>query len=277
MKYFKILFLAVVSFSFISCQTMQSPAPLALNDKSSGIAIAAYTTERGNTRQFKKIYLVKLDKNADENALFTRTNIIHTNFIRGNYIYLLNAEPGDYVAVGGHYGQDSSNTSTKSSSGGFSLGGVSISSASSSGTSSSRNGKGEGKRIVYFSKEMIKSTKVTVAESQMAFMGEYQVQTKQIKTPDVAQMHYYKVVEPEKRGKTSFMGVGLRNFVMGAVSGSGSATNSQQGKARRAVRNKDSEMRFLKTAEDDLKGGGWADRIQNQKIDLLVGKPGGSF
>lgn len=269
MKYLEILFLTVVSSSLISCQTISAPAPLALNDKSSGIAIAVFIKEFGETRQPEKVYFVKMDQNADENFLFTRTNIIQTNFIRGNYIYLLNAEPGDYAAVGGHYGPKSSTARTSSS-------GWTITTGSGS-ASSTKKDEDKSTRIVYFPKEMIKSTRVTVTPGMMAFMGEYQVRTKQLKKPDDAQMHYYKVIEPEKRGKTSFKDIGLRNFVLGALSGPENVTYSQQGEVTGVVRNKNSEARFLKTAEYDLKGGGWSDRIQNQWIDLVAGKPGSSF
>ena len=264
MRYLKILLMAVVSSSLVACQTI--PAPMALNDKSSGIAIAVFIKEFGGVHQPEKIYFIKLDENADENALFSRTNIIQTNFRRGNYIYLLNAEPGNYAAVGGYEGP-TSNTRTTSS-------GWVITTGSGS---SSKKDEDKSTKITYFPKEMIKSTRVTVTPGMMAFMGEYQIRTKQLKKPDDAQMHYYKVIEPEKRGKTAFKDIGLRNLFLGALSGPESVTYSQQGEVTGAVRNKQSEARFLKTAETDLEGGGWSDRIQNQYLDLIVGKPGSSF
>ena len=262
----KLFFVAVISTGLISCQTI--PAPMALNDKSSAIAIAVFIKEFGGSRQPEKLYLVKMDKDADENSIFTRTNIIQTNFIRGNYIYLLNAEPGNYAAVGAFYGPEStSNTRTTSS-------GWKITTTTGGGFSNKQN-EDKSTWIVYFPKEMIKSTRVTVTPGRMAFMGEYMVGTRQLKSPDGAQLHYYKVIEPEKRGKTAFKDIGLRNLVLGALSVN--EAQSLQGEVKKYVRDKGAEVRFLKTAETDLEGGGWSDRIQNQYLDLTLGKPGSSF
>ena len=266
MRYLKVLLITAVVSSLISCQTI--PAPMALNDKSSAIGIAVFIKEFGGNRQPEKLYLVKLDKDADESSLFTRTNIIQTNFIRGNYIYLLNAEPGDYAVVGGFYGPESaSNTRTTSS-------GWKITTTTGGGFSNKQN-EDKSTWIVYFPKEMIKSTRVTVTPGRMAFMGEYMVGTRQLKSPDGAQMHYYKVIEPDKRGKISFKDIGLRHLVLGALSVK--EARSQQGEVKSFVRNKGAEARFLKTAQTDLEGGGWSDRIQNQYLDLTLGKPGSSF
>ena len=107
-----------------------------------------------------QVFLVKLE---DGSEAFSATELIPSNYSNRKQVYLLNADPGRYVAVAAGLG------STKEA---------------------------------FFSMAMISDTEVTVGPQEMAFMGEYVVSTStKMKNADEAQAHYYRLHLPGVAGR----------------------------------------------------------------------------
>ena len=92
-------------------------------------------------------------------AFFKPTRVLPSNYARGKYIYLLNAQPERYVAVAFFRRQVVRGAPTSQYS-------------------------------VYFSEDLIKVTEITVHPAGMSFMGEFDVDTSVgLKKADKAQLH----------------------------------------------------------------------------------------
>ncbi|MFQ5528637.1 MAG: hypothetical protein ACE5GX_20575, partial [Thermoanaerobaculia bacterium] len=140
-----------------------------------------------------EIFFVKLE---DGEEAFGATDLIPSNYSNKKQVYLLNADPGRYVAVAAGLG------STKGPAvgvplGGGKVGGVDVSFGMSSGTTIDYS--------AFFSIAMISETETRVVPQEMAFMGEYLVSTStKMKKADAAQAHYFRLLLPAEAGKKKF-------------------------------------------------------------------------
>lgn len=159
-----------------------------------------------------KLYFVKADEGIDP---FSQDSLIPSNFSGGGVLYALNLEPGKYVAVAGEY------TNTKEINDEVVITQV----------------------MVYFEKNLIKKSEVTVTEGRIAFMGDYQIQTTAVKyeEPDRAQEHYMDIV----KGDTVMFG------------------HLTEKKTDQRT-----EKRFLRFAKKQLKGSVWYRQIKNRRAEL---------
>jgi hypothetical protein len=127
-----------------------------------GISVKTLTLKVFKNRQ-DTVYFVKLDEK-DDNLLVTK--LIPSNYTRGDYAYLINAEPGKYAAVASFFQQ----------------------------TDNSYNS--------FYDLNTIKNNVITVGPKQIAFMGAITVENhyKNIynnieKNGDKAQLHYYNLLK----------------------------------------------------------------------------------
>ncbi|MCF6208985.1 MAG: hypothetical protein L3J61_06365, partial [Ghiorsea sp.] len=117
----------------------------------------------------------------DEIVYFIRVdhsqNMLQPSFIQSNYakdgrIYLLNALPGEYMAIAYSYG---------------------VPTGSTSGPQSNRY-------LVYFSKDLVKQTHVSIGQGQIAFAGNYILSASLIGLKltgmDYVQRHYRNIMNP---------------------------------------------------------------------------------
>ncbi|MCZ6726881.1 MAG: M48 family metalloprotease [Acidobacteria bacterium] len=119
----------------------------------------------GSRPQASRVFFVKLEDGEETlgERAFAATDLIPSDYSHKKQVFLLNAEPGRYVAVAAVL--------------------TSLNSSSS--------------RTAFFSMAMIAETEVTVGPQEMAFMGEYSVSTsRKMKMADQAQAHYYRVLLP---------------------------------------------------------------------------------
>lgn len=101
------------------------------------------------------VFFVKVDEDVN---IETATEIYRTDFNRKKQVYLLNVEPGRYVAVGAYAESNAANVPSEN---------------------------------VYFDKETIAATEVQVEAGKITFMGDIVVKVKTgMKKADNAQNHY---------------------------------------------------------------------------------------
>ena len=108
-----------------------------------------------------QVYFAKID---GENGLFQQ-QIIRSNFFKAGRVYLFNAPPGMYVAVGTFVLKSMPDQSSKFT--------------------------------TFFSKELVEQSKVMVRENDFVFMGSYVVDTSVgLDGADDVQTHYQNVIAP---------------------------------------------------------------------------------
>ena len=127
-----------------------------------GVSIKTITLKIFKNRQ-DTVYFVKLAE-TDEGLLATK--IIPSNYSRGDYVYLINAEPGKYIAIASFF-QQSDNTYNS-----------------------------------FFDLNTIQNTMTVVRPGQIAYMGDITVENhlKNIynnieKNGDKAQLHYFNLLK----------------------------------------------------------------------------------
>jgi hypothetical protein len=140
-----------------------------------------------------EVFFVKLK---DGNEPFDATDLIVSNYADKSHVYLLNAEPGRYVAVAAGLGTTDGPAIGVTVAG--QVGGVPVTFGMTFGVTIRANS--------FFSMEMISDTEVTVVPQEMAFMGDYVVSmdTKMKKQGDEAQAHYYRLLLPGMAEKSNF-------------------------------------------------------------------------
>ncbi|MFC1479784.1 hypothetical protein ACFL6F_04220 [Planctomycetota bacterium] len=236
------ILLLVVLFG--GCATIPVEEPQA---KKGVIAINATVFLKGDllnwfpgTIQPIHAYFVKLDKGAD---MFKQTKIIRSNQTVGDDMYLLNAEPGTYVAIGLQAVQERDKKEEEKK-------------------HAYDNTKMRFFKEVFFPKKLIKMTKVTVKPDSAAYMGMYMVSepkfTERSKILDDAQKHYYKVVAPmvyKVPGYKVMDDMGMDYRVFGAVL---------------SVFRKDTkyEIKFLKRGMRTFKKSQWVPIFQKKLQEL---------
>ncbi len=146
-----------------------------------------------------EVFFVKLEDGQEPSGAqaFGATHLIPSNYAHKKQVYLLNAEPGRYVAVAA--GLDSTDVPLT----GVTLAGMQV------GRADVTFGMSFGMKIKsnsFFSMSMISDTEVTVVPQEMVFMGDYVVSmnTKMKKQGDEAQAHYYRLLLPGMAEKSNF-------------------------------------------------------------------------
>lgn len=125
----------------------------------------------GPTMSAVQVYFVRLEERA---GILEATHVLPSNFTGNKQVYLLNCQPGRYVAVGGELGARTVHMAQ-----------------TMSGT----------RRIdykVFLDHDSIAATEIVVAPGALAFMGEVVVDSKvKINQADAAQSHFLRLVEPD--------------------------------------------------------------------------------
>jgi len=167
------------------------------------------------------IYFVKL---SDGENILEGTNLIKANYSRLENLYLLNATPGRYIAVAAGY----INQGT-----GIGIGPFSI--------------RIDSEHVLLFPESLVKQTEVSVQSNQVCYMGQYNVrQNLSFSDLDATQTYYYDVVVPEHLGKEF-----KRETDMAIRHGSIC-------EAKSAVKDEESEKKFLEATRSNFKGTDWA-------------------
>ena len=232
MKILKNVLITIVLAGIAGCATTPPPPPLppAIDSEQRsiiGISLEVRAPIKAFSNNPDAVYFVKIDEEAD---LFTKGNFILSNYYRDGQAYLLNAKPGRYVAVACYrkvspLGQKSSNYTT------------------------------------FFSKELIKLTDVTVNPGEVAFMGEYVIDSSAgLNEADSAQLQYAQIIAPGK--STSISG-----SIFSAMFG-GEQDAFYKGSLHVVASDKQVEIKFLTNAIEHFKDSAWISFFQ-KRLDNL--------
>ena len=166
----KTALLLVIPILLVTAIVQAKELPLPEPDAECG-AIAATFRGRapmGNKAPAVQVYFVRRAADVD---IFAAEKVIPANFSRKKQVYLLNAKPGRYVAVGAVL----------------------------------RGGPGGGVFKVFFSKELISQTEVEVTAGTFVFVGDFLIDLKvKMNESDEAQAHYLRLLEPDLARKGYF-------------------------------------------------------------------------
>lgn len=219
------IFVAFVILGLGGCATLPPPQPLDSARAVIGISVKTRQPIKVVSHKPQMMYFIKVDKEED---LYTQGNFIRSDYSKGGQVYLLNAEPGRYAAVGCYM-------------------------------------KGGGIKWVeyttFFPEELIKLTEVAVAPGTIAFMGEYVVdQSVGLKDADDCQLHYLQLIAP------GALTGPIESGVLAAILGHGDYY--YKGSIHEEHCDREAEIRFLTTALEHFKDTGWVNIVERRLEEL---------
>ena len=236
--------IAIVTILLLSgCKSVPPPEPLGSNSSMIALALKNRAPIKLFSNSPDRVYFVRLEEGDNPN---TAISLVPSNYAKGNYIYLLNAEPGRYAAVASMRVQRR----------------MAAPAAPSSGLSISFGAASKSTYTTYFAEDIIEMTQVTVTPGSINFIGEYTVDDAKLKDADQAQLHYYRLIEPgaeKNRGLLSLF--------------AGELEISYQGSLHEVQRDAEAEAKFLAAAKKHLGKAGWSDIITGRRVE--VGTPPG--
>jgi hypothetical protein len=165
----------------MGCATVPPPPRESPDVSVIGVGVSIAAPLWGH-RQAQFVYFIRLD-DAD---LDFRGHPIQSNYNRGKYVYLFNAQPGHYAVVSAGFMEDSQPVTSGTSSsvgGGFSVG-------SSVSMSLHRTIN------AYLPKTLIERSIVTVGPGETVFIGEIVLNKAKWESADEIQRHHYKAMAP---------------------------------------------------------------------------------
>ncbi|MFV1985604.1 MAG: hypothetical protein ACC657_18805 [Thiohalomonadales bacterium] len=182
------------------------------------------------------VYFIRVDNNQS----ILQPSIIRSNYAKDGRVYLLNVLPGKYMAVAYFY---------------------EVPTGSSNGPKSTRY-------LVFFSRELVKKTYVSISKGQVAFAGNYILSTSLIGPRligvDYVQRHYKNMMSPNL--PSVFNPVERTNRLFDDLSNNDEnrvyASYEYRGLILKSERNYDAKNKFMKKASEDLYKGGWSTLIK---------------
>ena len=223
---------------FCSCAaTLPPEKPMSPEKSAIGLSLKVRAPVKVFTNKADAVYFVKLD---EEKSIDAQNKIFHSNYVKGDQIYLLNAEPGKYVAVASYY---------KKNVPAFSAG------PPQSGVSISINPPPENSFVTFFSEETITATEIVVPPGTVTFMGDLVVDNALgMKEADNSQVHFANLLYPG--AKTGFLTMAF------------SGKNYYRGSLNDLEKDTENEAEFLEDALIHLSGTEWT-KIVRMRIDEL--------
>jgi hypothetical protein len=160
------------------------PLPLEAPDPGRGIIgirVSVNSPARMGSSAATAVYFVRVTEDADR---FGAESLINSNYSKGHNVYLLNAKPGRYIAVGCE----------------FTMSGL-------------LGGSGE-RGVAVFSKAAILQTEVEVAAGSIVFMGDIDAQSStKTKEADEAEAHYLRMIDPTAANQAFMARAFTRHYV----------------------------------------------------------------
>jgi len=238
----KIIFFVSIIFGLLGCATTQLPPPNSLGPQRGVIGISVNV--RAPIKVFTNIADMVCFINVDEEEdLYTRGNLIQSNYAKDGKIYLLNAKPGRYAAVIAAFHQTI----------------PIIPAAPTPGFSITINPAGRYSYTTFLPIKMIKSTEVTLVPGGIAFMGDYVVdQSLGFSGADEAQLHYFQLFAPGAKTDVFSMGFSGKCYYKGSLHEEHCGMQD--------------EIDFLSDALEYFKDTGWVNIVQKRLEQLKAEK-----
>lgn len=180
------MWMILVSLAMAACTTPPKPKSNPANAESAALGI--HVKIRAPIRILSEEPDVVVFARVEDGIDLTETYEVYgSTFARDGRAYLMNVEPGTYVAVAAFYEKISRHKADPAD----------IQSATIESTESWRN---------YFSRELIEQTRITVGEGEFAVMG-YLVtnQSMFFGDGDECQNHFMKLIEEDRSGFSKFL------------------------------------------------------------------------
>lgn len=205
------------------------------------------------------VHLVRWSEDGD---VTNQTEVVTSNFQRGNRAYLLNAKPGRYSAIASsEVSAIASDDALVASRAGSRPQLASWRGGGAQSLAKRDNGDDNGADEVfiettYFSRDMIRNSTVEAVPGTITFMGDYVVvRDRAISQGDGAQRHFHPLENPKL----------LDYLGMEVIQTQVSASRSVELEFRR---DKDAELKFLSAALVDLGGTGWESAVRRSLRSL---------
>ncbi len=215
-----------------ACASLPAPTPESSQSAGVAISIRNFAPIGMVWRRPDRVFFMRLEGEGE--PPFTHGELLPSNYAKGGYVLLLNAEPGHYVAVASTRGQSALGGSemTPVYSGSHTSVGVGISVGATDYTT-------------YFSEELIELTKVTVEPGGIAYMGSFSVnQSVGLKDAGPTPLHFYRLMAP---------GHAEMNTVEMMLSGD----YQYRGSLREALQGEVEQAKFRESVRNMLAGTGW--------------------
>jgi hypothetical protein len=200
-----------LSLPLVAACAARPPAPE--SPESCGIVIRLDELLAVNNRTVKvdEVYFARLPDDGAAGELLC-DDIYQTNFIRGEYHYLLNIPPGRYAAIGSYRLVESPTTTF-----GFGVGGGSGGSGGAVYVGKTYSSRDDFTTL--YAEALVRETEVVVDAGTIAFMGDYNVLAEPgMRAADAVQTHYFFQLHPGENHAT----MSLPPFDELALRGSGS-------------------------------------------------------
>jgi hypothetical protein len=225
----KNIFVGFVILGLLGCAaTLPPPKPADSQRAAIGIAVKTRSPITTFTEKPEMVYFIKVDNDED---LYTQGNFIRSNYAKHGQIYLLNAKPGHYAAVGCYIKKRVTMVT---------------------------------EYTTFFPKEIIKLTEVTVAPGTTAFMGEYVIDMSLgLEDADECQRHYCQMIAPG--AFTDPVKMTLAPLL------TGHGDYYYKGSLHEKHLDKEAEIRFLNNALEHFEGTFWTSIIQKRTEELKKG------
>jgi len=170
-------------FAILPTCVSAKPLPLEAPDAERGVIgvkISVLPPARIGSTSASEVYFVRLTEDADR---FHAESMINSNYSKGSHVYLLNAKPGRYVAVGCSFTMP--------------------------------NGA---QAAVVFDEADIVKTEVEIQPGSVVFMGDIDAQSStKTKDSDEAQAHYLRMIAPTAANQTFMARAFTGHYVYTAV------------------------------------------------------------
>ncbi|MFI5304929.1 MAG: hypothetical protein ACHQYP_09070 [Nitrospiria bacterium] len=232
MKISKKIF-ALTMMALSACAEFQ-PVPKSFDQQSSaiGISLEVRGPAKLNTIKMDMVYFIRLD---EKDLPYNKKEVIQSNYSSSDSFYFLNAQPGRYAVVAASsYIERGGNTN---------------------GLPNSTSYR------VFFPKNLINKSVVTVTPGSFNFIGAYTVGTSLgLGDADEAQLHYSNILQPE--GAVSMGNNLFSSMLVGGMSVTYTAN------LKNFNLNKETEKAFLGITEKNLKAAGWTNLIAQRKLAL---------
>ena len=179
---------------FVGCAgRVPPPDPFDAASSAIGLELKMRTPIKITSKKPNLVLFVRLEEGEGVDDVLKKTEVIPSTFCDGEQAYLLNAEPGTYVAVAAVYGKTRNFSASSTSQVG---GGTVTMNTSLRGKETNRN---------YFSRELVEATLTPVPAGSFAFMGRYVTdQSGSFGEGDEMQRYFLWVVEGEGAQKSGF-------------------------------------------------------------------------
>ena len=227
----KALLIALVVTSLPACESLPAPAPM--DETSSGIGIRVKT--RAPIKLFSnkpdRVFFIRLPEGG--RSPYTTDQLIASNYLKGEYVYLLNVPPGRYAAVATSRTQSGSPFAPPTE------GGVSVTLS-----------VGRTNYTTFFSEELIKQTEVTVGPASIAFAGEFVIDTTVgLKGAEDVQLHYFRLLAPGAENRSGLAAIFSGDY-------------HYRGSLHDVRKDQEATQRFLKKTREYLGEAGWCRMLQ---------------